>query len=37
MIDPGQDLDQKLEGQPRLIKVNVRINVIIIVLKLGEN
>jgi len=37
MIDPGQDLDQKLEGQPWLIKVNVRINVIIIVLKLGEN
>jgi hypothetical protein len=33
MIDPRQDLDHKLEGQPGLIKVNVRINIIIIILK----
>jgi hypothetical protein len=33
MIDPRQDLDHKLEGQPGLIKANVKITVIIIVLK----
>jgi hypothetical protein len=33
MIDPRQDLDHELEGQPELIKVYVRINIIIEVLK----